>query len=167
MSGTWAVLVWRQGQRRSPLSGTAKAVLVGCYGPVVGDGAWAEQAKADYDLRFLREGEWTTIEPLLDPELHVTSRLPSLGTPSPPSRGLRVPTGATVARGGLWETAATVIPQLYVVVQSIFIARYLGPTGVGQVAPTLGRLREISTSLAAGQTRTLAATIEARQRGRM
>jgi O-antigen/teichoic acid export membrane protein len=44
------------------------------------------------------------------------------------------PTGASVARGGVWEVAASVIPQFYVVVQSIFIARYLGPTGVGQVA---------------------------------
>jgi O-antigen/teichoic acid export membrane protein len=44
------------------------------------------------------------------------------------------PIGETVARGGVWEVASSVIPQLFTVVQSIFIARYLGPTGVGTIA---------------------------------
>jgi O-antigen/teichoic acid export membrane protein len=43
-------------------------------------------------------------------------------------------TAASVARGGIWEIASSVIPQMYVVVSSIFVARYLGPAGVGRIA---------------------------------
>jgi O-antigen/teichoic acid export membrane protein len=59
---------------------------------------------------------------------------PSLEHDAQAPASVTSPTGASVARGGIWEIAASVIPQFYVVVQSIFIARYLGPTGVGQVA---------------------------------
>lgn len=42
-------------------------------------------------------------------------------------------TGASVARGSLWETAGLVLPQIYVVIGSVFVARYLGPAGVGRL----------------------------------
>jgi O-antigen/teichoic acid export membrane protein len=51
-----------------------------------------------------------------------------------PARTPHPPIGGAVARGGLWEIASTVIPQAFLVVQSIFIARYLGTTGVGTIA---------------------------------
>jgi O-antigen/teichoic acid export membrane protein len=42
-------------------------------------------------------------------------------------------TGASVARGSLWEVAGLVLPQFYVVVASVFVARYLGPSAVGRI----------------------------------
>jgi O-antigen/teichoic acid export membrane protein len=59
-------------------------------------------------------------------------------------------TGASVARGGLWEIAAGFAPQLYVVTSSIFIARYLGPAGVGRIAFISFVAFSVSTSLTLG-----------------
>ena len=39
---------------------------------------------------------------------------------------------ATVARGGFWNMASNVIPQLYVIVVSIAAARFLGASGFGR-----------------------------------
>src|SRR4051794_10502164 len=53
-------------------------------------------------------------------------------------------TGARVLRGGLWNALGRVLPQLYVVVQSVVAARFLGINGMGQqsyisfVALTIG-----------------------------
>lgn len=41
-------------------------------------------------------------------------------------------TGASVLKGGLWSGLTTVLPQLYVVVQSAVAARFLGVDGMGQ-----------------------------------
>ena len=41
-------------------------------------------------------------------------------------------TGASVARGGLWNAAARAIPIVYVVVLSISAARFLGPQDFGR-----------------------------------
>jgi O-antigen/teichoic acid export membrane protein len=41
--------------------------------------------------------------------------------------------GATVVRGSLWEIVARSLPQLYVVVSSVFIARILGAASMGQI----------------------------------
>jgi O-antigen/teichoic acid export membrane protein len=46
----------------------------------------------------------------------------------------RPTSGATVARGSLWEIAAHSLPQLYVVVSSVFVARFLGAAAMGHVA---------------------------------
>ena len=40
-------------------------------------------------------------------------------------------TGASVLAGGIWKTASTLVPQLYVLAQSIAAARFLGPRGMG------------------------------------
>ncbi len=40
-------------------------------------------------------------------------------------------TGASVLAGGVWKTASTLVPQLYVLAQSIAAARFLGPRGMG------------------------------------
>jgi O-antigen/teichoic acid export membrane protein len=42
-------------------------------------------------------------------------------------------TGASVARGGVWEVTAMALPQVYVFVVSAFIARTLGPDIFGRV----------------------------------
>jgi O-antigen/teichoic acid export membrane protein len=47
---------------------------------------------------------------------------------------LRPTSGATVVRGSLWEIGARSLPQLYVVVSSVFIARILGAAAMGQIA---------------------------------
>jgi O-antigen/teichoic acid export membrane protein len=41
-------------------------------------------------------------------------------------------TGATVLRGGAWNAASMIIPQLYVMVISVVAARFLGPAGLGR-----------------------------------
>jgi O-antigen/teichoic acid export membrane protein len=41
-------------------------------------------------------------------------------------------TGASVLAGGLWRTAAALLPQLYTLVISVVAARTLGPDGMGQ-----------------------------------
>jgi O-antigen/teichoic acid export membrane protein len=43
-------------------------------------------------------------------------------------------TGRRVFRGSLWESAAFLLPQVYVLVSSAFVARYLGAAGIGQIA---------------------------------
>ena len=40
-------------------------------------------------------------------------------------------TGATVLSGGAWKASALLLPQLYALIQSIFAARFLGPSGMG------------------------------------
>lgn len=51
------------------------------------------------------------------------------------SRGdlVRPTSGTTVVRGSLWEIVARSLPQLYVVVSSVFIARILGAAAMGQI----------------------------------
>jgi O-antigen/teichoic acid export membrane protein len=41
-------------------------------------------------------------------------------------------TGATVLRGGAWNAASMIIPQLYVLIMSVVAARFLGPAGLGR-----------------------------------
>jgi O-antigen/teichoic acid export membrane protein len=41
-------------------------------------------------------------------------------------------TGASVARGGIWNIAAKAVPQLYLVAVSVAAARYLGPADFGR-----------------------------------
>jgi len=40
-------------------------------------------------------------------------------------------TGASVLAGGVWKTASTLVPQFYVLAQSVVAARFLGPRGMG------------------------------------
>jgi O-antigen/teichoic acid export membrane protein len=40
-------------------------------------------------------------------------------------------TGASVLAGGIWKTASGVVPQFYVLAQSVAAARFLGPGGMG------------------------------------
>ena len=55
--------------------------------------------------------------------------------------------GATVARGSLWEIAARSLPQLYVVVSSVFVARILGAAAMGRVS-LIVTVQVVVTSLA-------------------
>lgn len=40
-------------------------------------------------------------------------------------------TGASILAGGIWKTASGVVPQFYVLAQSVAAARFLGPGGMG------------------------------------
>ena len=40
-------------------------------------------------------------------------------------------TGASILAGGAWKTASTLVPQFYVLAQSVAAARFLGPHGMG------------------------------------
>ena len=40
-------------------------------------------------------------------------------------------TGASILAGGVWKTASGVVPQFYVLAQSVAAARFLGPNGMG------------------------------------
>lgn len=40
-------------------------------------------------------------------------------------------TGASILAGGVWKTASGVVPQFYVLAQSVAAARFLGPGGMG------------------------------------
>src|SRR3989304_8559439 len=40
--------------------------------------------------------------------------------------------GATVFRGGIWNVASRIIPQVYVLIVSVAAARFLGPDGLGR-----------------------------------
>ena len=40
-------------------------------------------------------------------------------------------TGASILAGGVWKTASGVVPQFYVLAQSVAAARFLGPRGMG------------------------------------
>jgi O-antigen/teichoic acid export membrane protein len=40
-------------------------------------------------------------------------------------------TGASILAGGIWKTASAVVPQFYVLAQSVAAARFLGPRGMG------------------------------------
>jgi len=52
---------------------------------------------------------------------------------SPPGPAAQT-TGASVARGGLWQIVGTVVPQLYGLTLSVFLAHYLGPDALGRLA---------------------------------
>jgi O-antigen/teichoic acid export membrane protein len=41
-------------------------------------------------------------------------------------------TGASVLRGSAWSVLSSLLPQIYVVVQSVVAARFLGPVGMGR-----------------------------------
>jgi O-antigen/teichoic acid export membrane protein len=40
-------------------------------------------------------------------------------------------TGASILAGGIWKTTSTLVPQFYVLAQSVAAARFLGPRGMG------------------------------------
>lgn len=54
--------------------------------------------------------------------------------------------GASVARGSLWQLTAFALPQLYALVSSAFVARYLGAAAVGQIA-LIGTVQMVVTML--------------------
>jgi O-antigen/teichoic acid export membrane protein len=56
---------------------------------------------------------------------------PQLG-PEPTAGVAEVTSMRTLVTGGLWSTAARVIPQLYTLVVLVFAARYLGDDGLGR-----------------------------------
>ena len=41
-------------------------------------------------------------------------------------------TGASLLRGGVWNTASRLLPQVYVLIVSVVAARFLGPDGMGR-----------------------------------
>lgn len=59
-------------------------------------------------------------------------------------------TGASVARSGAWETAGQVLPQAYVFVTSVAIARYLGPSTFGRIALITGIQLAVTTVITWG-----------------
>lgn len=57
----------------------------------------------------------------------------------------RETTGASIARGGLWEVAGKALPQVYVFVISAVVARFLGPDIFGRVVLISGVQNAVST----------------------
>lgn len=58
--------------------------------------------------------------------------------------------GARVVRGSFWELAAFLLPQIYVLVSSAAIARYLGPEGIGRIAFIISVQTVVTTTLVLG-----------------
>jgi O-antigen/teichoic acid export membrane protein len=49
-----------------------------------------------------------------------------------PSSPAEATTGASVLRGGAWNFASRLLPQLYILIVSVAAARFLGPAGMGR-----------------------------------
>ena len=68
-------------------------------------------------------------------------------------------TGASVARSGIWETAGQVLPQIYVFITSVAIARYLGASTFGRIALITGIQLAATTVLTWGIPYALSRTV--------
>jgi O-antigen/teichoic acid export membrane protein len=63
-----------------------------------------------------------------------TTNVPGSPLAAAPPRPPVQTTGASVARGSLWQIVGTVIPQAYSLGLSVLLAQYLGPDGLGRLA---------------------------------
>ena len=75
---------------------------------------------------------------------------------STPARPAVQTTGASVARGTLWQILGAVVPQAYGLGLSVFLAHYLGPEGLGRLAFIQFVSFTLVTSITAGLPTALA-----------